>query len=149
VWGVWCVVWGVELGVWGLGEEEIQTPMAQGRSTKTISMIQWIRTSRLSISDSLSLWGVGLRGRAWPLAAPAFFFFFFFPPPPTGHDTGRVSASNRPFQVLDLHWRSPDSAAGGTDQGSRKRRFAPALRAGWGHGSRQTRQYTSPHDFSN
>ena len=29
--------------------------MAQGRSTKTISMIKWIRTSRLSIKKSLSL----------------------------------------------------------------------------------------------
>ena len=28
--------------------------MAQGRSTKIISMIQWIRTSRLSIKNSLS-----------------------------------------------------------------------------------------------
>ena len=32
----------------------IQTPMAQGRSTKIISMIEWIRTSRLSIKHSLS-----------------------------------------------------------------------------------------------
>ena len=32
----------------------IQTPMAQGRSTKIISMIKWIRTSRLSIKNSLS-----------------------------------------------------------------------------------------------
>ena len=31
--------------------------MAQGRSTKTISMIEWIRTSRLSIKNS------PLRGR--------------------------------------------------------------------------------------
>jgi len=30
------------------------TPIAQGRSTKIISMIQWIRTSRLSINNSLS-----------------------------------------------------------------------------------------------
>ena len=29
--------------------------MAQGRSTKIISMIKWIRTSRLSIKNSLSL----------------------------------------------------------------------------------------------
>ena len=29
-------------------------PMAQGRSTKTISTIEWIRTSRLSIKKSLS-----------------------------------------------------------------------------------------------
>ena len=33
----------------------IQTPMAQGRSTKIISMIKWIRTSRLSIKNSFSL----------------------------------------------------------------------------------------------
>ena len=33
---------------------EMQPPMAQGRSTKTISMIQWIRTSSLSIKNSLS-----------------------------------------------------------------------------------------------
>jgi len=31
------------------------TPMAQGRSTKIISMIKWIRTSRLSIKNSLSV----------------------------------------------------------------------------------------------
>ena len=34
--------------------------MAQGRSTKIISMIKWIRTSRLSIKNSLSVspeWG--------------------------------------------------------------------------------------------
>jgi len=29
--------------------------MAQGRSTKVISMIKWIRTSRLSIKNSLAL----------------------------------------------------------------------------------------------
>ena len=33
----------------------IQTPVAQGRSTKTIPMIEWTRTSRLSIKMSLSL----------------------------------------------------------------------------------------------
>jgi len=32
----------------------IETPMAQGRSSKIISMVQWIRTSRLSIKNSLS-----------------------------------------------------------------------------------------------
>jgi len=32
----------------------IQTPMAQGRSTKTISMVKWIRTSKLSIKNSPS-----------------------------------------------------------------------------------------------
>ena len=36
-------------------EKGIQTPMAQGLSTKIISMIKWIRTSRLSIKNSLSL----------------------------------------------------------------------------------------------
>ena len=35
-------------------KEGIQTPMAQGRSTKIISMIKLIRTSRLSINKSLS-----------------------------------------------------------------------------------------------
>jgi hypothetical protein len=39
----------------GYLETGIQTPMAQGRSTKIISIIQWIRTSRLSIKKSLSL----------------------------------------------------------------------------------------------
>ena len=34
-------------------KKEIQTFMAQGRSTKIISMIKWIRTSRLSINNSL------------------------------------------------------------------------------------------------
>ena len=34
-------------------EHGIQTSMAQGRSTKIISMIKWIRTSRLSIKNSL------------------------------------------------------------------------------------------------
>ena len=33
----------------------IQTPMAQGRSTKIISMIKWIWTIRLSIKNYLSL----------------------------------------------------------------------------------------------
>ena len=35
--------------------KRIQAPMAQGRSTKVISMIKWIRTSRLSKQNSLSL----------------------------------------------------------------------------------------------
>ena len=35
-------------------EKGIQIPMAQGRSTKIISIIRWIRTSRLSINNSLS-----------------------------------------------------------------------------------------------
>jgi hypothetical protein len=36
-------------------EKGIQTPMARDRSTKIILMIKWIRTSRLSIKNSLSL----------------------------------------------------------------------------------------------
>ena len=39
----------------GYMEKGIQTPMAQGLSTKIISMIKWIRTIRLSIKTSLSL----------------------------------------------------------------------------------------------
>jgi len=39
----------------GYLEKGIHTPVAQGRSTKTISMIKWIRTSRLSIKNSPSL----------------------------------------------------------------------------------------------
>ena len=34
---------------------EIQTPMAQGRSTKIISMIKWLRTGRSLMKNSLSL----------------------------------------------------------------------------------------------
>ena len=37
----------------GYLEKGIQTPMAQGRSAKIISMIKWIRTRRLSIENSL------------------------------------------------------------------------------------------------
>ena len=36
-------------------KKEFKTPMAQGRSTKIITMIKWIRTIRLSIKNSLSL----------------------------------------------------------------------------------------------
>ena len=39
----------------GYMEKGIQTPMAQGRSTKIIEMIKLIRTSRLSIKKFLSL----------------------------------------------------------------------------------------------
>ena len=46
----------------------IQTPMAQGRSTTIISMIQWTRTSRLSIKISLSLKGATVR--QWALKRP-------------------------------------------------------------------------------
>jgi len=38
----------------GYLEKGIQAPMAQGRSTQTISIIEWIQTSRLSIKNSLS-----------------------------------------------------------------------------------------------
>ena len=38
----------------GYMAKEIQTLIAQGRSTKIISMIRWIRTSRLSTKKSLS-----------------------------------------------------------------------------------------------
>ena len=43
-------------GRWVKGylEKGIQTSMAQGRSTQRISIIEWIRTSRLSIKNSLS-----------------------------------------------------------------------------------------------
>ena len=46
----------------GYLEKEIQTPMAQGRSSQIISTIEWIRTSRLSIKNSLSLPHSLLRG---------------------------------------------------------------------------------------
>ena len=38
----------------GYLKKGIQTPMAQGRSTKIISMIKWIRTRRLSRKSSLA-----------------------------------------------------------------------------------------------
>ena len=44
----------LEEGRYGYLEKGIQTPMAQGRSTKIITMIKWIRTIRLSIKNSLS-----------------------------------------------------------------------------------------------
>ena len=33
----------------------IKLPMAEGRSSEIISMMKWIRTSRLSMKDSLSI----------------------------------------------------------------------------------------------
>ena len=39
----------------GYLEKGIQTPMAKGRSSKIVSMMKWIRTSRLSIKNSLFL----------------------------------------------------------------------------------------------
>ena len=46
--------------VWGVG---IETPIAQGRSSHIVSMIEWIRTSKLSVENSLSfeVWGL----RCW------------------------------------------------------------------------------------
>ena len=47
----------VRIGRWILGylEKGIQTPMARGQSTKIIFIMRWIRTSRLSIKNFLSL----------------------------------------------------------------------------------------------
>ena len=36
-------------------EQEIQTPMAQGRSARSIYMMKWIRTSRLSVKTAISV----------------------------------------------------------------------------------------------
>jgi len=46
----------------GYMEKGIQTPMAQGRSTKIIEMIKWIRTRRLSIKNTLSCKGALVPG---------------------------------------------------------------------------------------
>ena len=43
------------LSTQGYLEKGIQTPVAQGRSTKIIPMIMWTRAGRLSIKISLSL----------------------------------------------------------------------------------------------
>ena len=48
----------------------VQSPMAQGRSTEVISMINRIRTSRLSIKNSLSR-GRLRRLRTFPDAPPS------------------------------------------------------------------------------
>jgi hypothetical protein len=50
----------------------IQNSMAHGQSTKIISLIKWIRTSRLSIKKSLSL---DPAGRAHPLIEKAKSLF--------------------------------------------------------------------------
>ena len=39
----------------GYLEKEIQNPMAQGQSLEIISMVKWIRTSRLSMKNLLSV----------------------------------------------------------------------------------------------
>ena len=41
----------------GYLEKGVQTPMAQGRSTRIILMIKWVRVSRLSTKKSLSVIG--------------------------------------------------------------------------------------------
>ena len=43
-----------ESGYKAIWKREFKTPMAQGRSTKIITMIKWIRTIRLSIKNSPS-----------------------------------------------------------------------------------------------
>ena len=56
-------------------------PMAQGRSTQIISMIKWIRTSRLSIKNSLSL-QIAIFDSSDKLAS-TFAFPFLLPDPPS------------------------------------------------------------------
>jgi hypothetical protein len=54
-------------------EKGIQTPMAQGRSTQIISMIKWIRTSRLSIKNSYLISSnpsLGPKGPTWFRVTP-------------------------------------------------------------------------------
>ena len=48
-----------------------QTPLAQGRSSKTISMIEWIRTGRLPIKHFLSLWQAAQKAEGEPGAKKA------------------------------------------------------------------------------
>ena len=59
---------GRDKAIWKMG---IQTSMAQGRSTKIMSTINWIRTSRFSIKNSLSLVVRGARGVEAVLVVPA------------------------------------------------------------------------------
>jgi hypothetical protein len=78
-------------------KSEIQTPMAQGRSTTIISMIQWTRTSRLSIK--ISLWGIPPRtaaphGVLVLVLVPALQIFF-------GHDLFERGSSFG-FRVSDF-----------------------------------------------
>ena len=52
--------------IYGYLEKGMQTTMAQGRSTKIISMIKWIRTSRLSIKNYLARHApYGVRRNGW------------------------------------------------------------------------------------
>ena len=57
-------------GFQGLGLKGIQTPMTQGQSTKIISTIKWIRTSRLSIKNPLSLGLLLSVGLELPFSVP-------------------------------------------------------------------------------
>jgi len=66
--------------------------MAQGRSTKIISMVKWIRTSRLSIKHSLSLWW---RGEGKPL----------FPLPPSTLNAGTIDPNNGVNRSRRVQWR--------------------------------------------
>ena len=59
----------------------IQTPMAQGRSTKIISMMKWIRSSRLSIKKYISR----MHLPATPQASPASSACTCTMPPPPAH----------------------------------------------------------------
>ena len=43
----------------------IQTPMAQGQSNKTVSMMKWIRTSRSPLKNCLFLRAARVGGRIW------------------------------------------------------------------------------------
>ena len=56
--GGFTTTWGTpelsHISSWQVDEKRIQTPMAQGRSSKVISVIDWIWTSRLSTQNSLS-----------------------------------------------------------------------------------------------
>ena len=59
-------------------DKGIETPMSQGRSTKIISMIEWIWTSRLSMKNSLFLsrisWDVLNIGGLLNLVSKAFLW---------------------------------------------------------------------------
>ena len=79
-------------------KREFKAPMAPGRSTNIISMSKWIRTSRLSIKNSLS-------GRSVTLPCSAAHSRFVS----TLLDSSRFFST-----VLDSTARSPRPAAPGT-----------------------------------
>ena len=56
-------------------EKGIQTPVAQGRSTKIISMIKWTRTRRLSIKISLSVTSHACRLLYWQ--GPSVYIYIY------------------------------------------------------------------------